>query len=432
MGENLMSYLKNTLNFASYSYDASTDTPALAKMKDGTVFEVATAGKVVGTAISGCTLGADSYLLVGDKVVYKNGGHELLSPKIKNGTTINVGAGGLFAKFKDANDYISQRVYTGVILNLLSTTVETSSIDVQNPCGGRLVIMGNGFFIDHSGTVNTNCVLSGNNIYIDNFKVKANHATQPALSIKGEVEYSNALTSTNTVVAQWGLAIPAGSLVAASRDAYGQATAGAISVSSFSGGVGGKAVLFSVDTNGGEFSCGHFSSIGVYGPITTGGGRFRGGNSCSNSIGGAINTGGGQFYAGSSCSNIIIGAINTGGGGFNGGNSCSNFFNGAITTGGGAFSAGECTNNLFQGSITTSGGMFDAGGSCCNRFISLVSVGAGSFGFGTLTINYWNMGATGTGGVVANAGSYNKCNGQPMPAGTPASGTITAAFIRVN
>ena len=165
-----MSYLKNTLNFASYSYDASTDTPALAKMKDGTVFEVATAGKVVGTAISGCTLGADSYLLVGDKVVYKNGGHELLSPKIKNGTTINVGTGGLFTKFKDANDYASQRVYTGVILNLVSATVETSSIDVQNPCGGRLVIMGNGFTIDFSGTANTNCKI-GSNIHLDNFKV---------------------------------------------------------------------------------------------------------------------------------------------------------------------------------------------------------------------------------------------------------------------
>lgn len=67
-----MSYLKNTLNFASYAYKASTNTPALAKMKDGTIFEVAVAGlQTVG--------GTSSYCAVNDSLVYKNGGVEFLS-----------------------------------------------------------------------------------------------------------------------------------------------------------------------------------------------------------------------------------------------------------------------------------------------------------------------------------------------------------------
>ena len=416
-----MSYLKNTLNFASYSYDASTDTPALAKMKDGTVFEVATAGKVVGTAISGCTLGADSYLLVGDKVVYKNGGHELLSPKIKNGTTINVGTGGLFTKFKDANDYISQRVYTGVILNLLSTTVETSSIDVQNPCGGRLVIMGNGFFIDHSGTVNTNCTLSGNNIYTDDFKVKANAyigatVTTGALEVHGNVTHDNGVNVQN---------------IHANGSAFILAEGGKFTGLSVNGRPATTAnitLTCSVNTNyaslaqsGAYFSAHNVTTVG----------HFHGGNSCSNYIIGAINTGGGQFYAGWSCSNSFAGAITTGGGQFYAGASCSNSFGGAITTGGGQFHGGNSCSNIFVGAITTGGGQFHGGNSCSNIFVGLVNCGAGQLDFGTGTSNLWTGGAIATGGVNALSGSQNNCNFQPMPVGTPASGTNTAAFTRV-
>ena len=365
-----MSYLKNTLNFASYSYDASTDTPALAKMKDGTVFEVATAGKVVGTAISGCTLGADSYLLVGDKVVYKNGGHELLSPKIKNGTTINVGVGGLFATFKDANDYISQRVYTGVILNQLSNTIETASVDVQNPCGGRLVIMSNGFFIDFSGTLNLYCTVTGNNVFWDTFNIKLNlqRAISNGLIIKGELEYSNNCKVENTNVTGDAMVV------------YGKLRNYTTGLLTLVAGV-------------------------ICGPTTLGGGSFY-------TKGGVTTVGGSYagFYAGDACSNYISGAITTGGGAFNSGVSCSNTITGAITTGGGQFYAGSSCSNVFHG---------------------LVACGTGQLNFGASTNNTWGAGATGTGGVDAWGGSQNNCNGQPMPAGTPASGTITAAFSRV-
>lgn len=414
-----MSYLKNTLNFASYSYDASTDTPALAKMKDGTVFEVATAGKVVGTAISGCTLGANSYLLVGDKVVYKNGAYELLSPKIKNGTTINVGAGGLFAKFKDANDYISQRVYTGVILNLLSTTVETSSIDVQNPCGGRLVIMVNGFTIDFSGTVGTNCTLSGNNIYIDDFKVKANYAGAYALINKGQLTHSNGFYVENINVTGLGF-INSGDVVA---NSFGDTTgitgilatdvvdfrAGATSGIVGYMGVGGKLVAYSIDVKG-DYRTGYAATcLTSLTPVT------------AIVVTGAFNNG--------NCNDLQTSGISCVG--FSAGNSCSNYIGGAITTGGGAFNGGGSCSNTIVGAITTGGGQFHAGKSCNNFFNGLVACGVGQLNFGTSTNNIWGAGATGTGGVNAGDGSQNNCNGQPMPAGTPASGTITAAFSRV-
>jgi hypothetical protein len=51
--------------------------------------------------------------------------------------------------------------------------------------------------------------------------------------------------------------------------------------------------------------------------------------------------------------------------------------------------------------------------------------------FGNESSNIWVAGATGTGGVLTISGSRNNCNGQPMPAGTPVTGTITASFTRV-
>lgn len=349
-----MSHLKNTLNFASYAYNASTNTPALANMKDGTIFEVATAGKVVGIVIDGCALGADSYLLVGDKIVYKNGGYELLSPKIKNGTTINFGAGGLFATFKDTNDYVSQRVYTGVILNQLSNTAETASVDVQNPCGGRLVIYGNGFFINHSGTVNTNCTLSGNNIYTDDFKVKANAyigatVTTGALEVHGDVTHDNGLSVQNIHANGSALILATGGKFSGASINSQPSTAANITLTC------------SVNTNyallaqsGAYFSAHNVTTVG----------NFHGGTSCSNYIGGAITTGGGNFHGGASCSNYIAGAITTGGGMFHGGDNCQTLVNNTITGVGATFTFAGGTKLAVNGVIsgyTIAGGQYGIG-----------------------------------------------------------------------
>mgnify|MGYP003530381431 CR=1 FL=1 len=370
-GYSVVSATRN-LNFQNIAYAASTDTPALADLLEGGIYEVIAAGKLTGvTILGGVMVGADSYLLVGDKVVNKNGSYELISPKIKNGTTINVGTGGLFTTFKDANDYVSQRVYTGVILNQLSNTAETASIDIQNPCGGRLVIMSNGFLIDFSGTLNLYCIVTGNNVFWDRFDIKLNlqRAISNGLIIKGELEYSNNCKVENINV------------------------------------TGDAMVVYGKLRN---YTTGLLTLVAgfICGPTTLGGGSFY-------TKGGVTTVGGSYvgFYAGEAGSNYIGGAITTGGGSFDAGASCSNYFGGAIDTGGGQFYGGNATNNVFR---------------------QLVALGVGSLDFGFNTINVWFLGATGTGGVIANAGSQNNCNGQPMPAGTPASGTITAAFSRVS
>lgn len=390
-----MSYLKNTLNFASYSYNASTNTPALAKMKDGTVFEVATAGKVVGTVINGCALGADSYLLVGDKVLFCNGSYELLSKNIKHSTNITVGASGLFANFYTANEYIKQRIYSSISLTLLSATVETQSVNVTNPCGGNLGIYGGGFLIDFSATSGINCRL-GNNVYVDNLKVKASISNGGSIEIHGGVSFDNAINAENIV---------------------GNSQAQALKP--VKGFLCGKITGSTISSNA-NIIVKTPVGFAAYSPFAMSGFTLHVNNITSTA----------DIRMGNSTTNRVDGTVNTGGGGFSGGNSCSNCFNGSIVTGGGAFNGGNSCNNYFVGAISTAGGAFNAGTSCSNYFGGLVSVGAGVLDFAS-SLSNWVFGATGTGGV-ATSGSRNNCNGQAMPAGTPASGTNTAAFTRVS
>lgn len=391
-----MSFRKNTLNIQSTAYNAATDTPSLAVMVEAGIYEVTTAGRRPATVIDGASSGADSYLLAGDKVLFRNGALQLLNREIKNNTNITVGTGGLFANFYSANEYIKQRIYSSISITLLSATVETQSVDVSNTCGGDLKIYSAGFLIDFSATLGINLKL-GHKVYVDNLKVKANISNGGSVEIHGEVSFDNSIDAENI-----------------SGNAQAQA------LKPVKGFLCGKITGSTISSNA-NIIVKTPVGFAAYSPFAMSGFTLHVNNITSTA----------DIRMGNSTTNRVDGTVNTGGGGFSGGNSCSNCFNGSIVTGGGAFSGGNSCNNYFVGAISTAGGAFNAGTSCSNYFGGLVSVGAGVLDFAS-SLSNWVFGATGTGGVDATGGSRNRCNGQAMPAGTPATGTNTAAFSRVS
>lgn len=191
--------LQNTLHMQSLSYNANTNTPPLSESNRDSValYEVTTAGKLSGVSIQGAQVGADSYLLVGDVVQAYNGVYKLLSREVKSGTTITVGTGGLFATLESANSYINQRSYVDLTVDILSPLTETVTYSLSNNCSGNLLIKGNGHLIDFTGGARLE--ISGLNIHLSNFKVKASHATEPALYIQSDVTFDTALDATNTL-----------------------------------------------------------------------------------------------------------------------------------------------------------------------------------------------------------------------------------------
>ena len=300
----------------------------------GRIVNITTSGSVTG-AIAGAVVGAGSYLIAGDQVQYSSNGLSLVNLEIEPNTTINYGTGSSFGTLGLLNTYINKRSYISLTLNQLSATTETASVDVSNDCDGALSILGNGFTIDFSATANTNCTLAGNNIYIDDFKVKANYAGAYALINKGQLTHSNGFYVENINVTGLGF-INSGDVVANSFggtngiggilstdvvDFRAGATSGIVGYM----GVGGKLVAYSIDVKGdyrtgyaatcltsltpvtaivitGAFSNGNCNDLQTSGISCT---SFNGGISSSNYIGGAITTGGGMFHGGDNCQTIV-------------------------------------------------------------------------------------------------------------------------------
>ncbi|TXG80347.1 MAG: hypothetical protein E6R13_08130, partial [Spirochaetes bacterium] len=403
-----MSNRRRTLNIQSIAYNASTNTPSLANMVDGAVYKVSVegiqtiggtskfcavndlivnvggvtsflhvsnvnfnastglttggttvtqsqltetgrkiyitaSGKITGGTVVNGTTGGDSYLIAGDTLETINNVLTITS-QINSGSIINVGIGGLFSNMSVANDYLNLRNYADVTLNLLSATTETSSIDIENRCGGKLNILGNGFTVDFRGTVGNNCTLSGDNILIDNFTVKANHANQ-ALYVTGNILHNNGLNVQNTHATGSGISVVSGGKlqginIRTNLTTYNTAANITISVSNVNNyayiSANGNLTAYNITING-TFYGGNSSVNHIRNSITTNGGDFICGLSSSNFIGGSITTGGGDFSCGLSSSNYIGGSINTGGGDFSCGISSSDYIGGSINTGGGGF-----------------------------------------------------------------------------------------------
>ncbi|RTK94089.1 MAG: hypothetical protein EKK61_00115 [Rickettsiales bacterium] len=454
-----MSNRRRTLNIQSIAYNASTNTPSLANMVDGAVYKVSVegiqtiggtskfcavndlivnvggvtsflhvsnvnfnastglttggttvtqsqltetgrkiyitaSGKITGGTVVNGTTGGNSYLIVGDTLETINNVLTITS-QINSGSIINVGTGGLFSNMSVANDYLNLRNYVDVTLNLLSATTETSSIDIENRCGGKLRIFGNGFTIQMGSGFNLN--LSGDNIVISNFKVSGN-SNGYLLEVDGSVIHQNNLTVTNTNATGHGI-IHTKSLKSLDDNE-------AIALSSVTISVANVANVALVGRNS-SFSCLNLTTNGwttglrngdfyISGSVNTGGGYFEVGESGSLSVDGSVNTGGGDFYGGASSSYTIHDSVNTGGGYFHGGASSSYTISGSVNTGGGDFYGGVLSSYSIFGSVNTGGGYFHAGDTAHALINSSINGNVGSyFGFEAGTRLYVKGSVTG-------------------------------------
>jgi len=404
--------LYNGLHIQSTAYNAATNTPDITQANgySAAIYQVTTAGYQAGITVTGATVtGGGSYLMLGDMVMVVNGTYQLLSNAIvTGGQTISVGATP-FTTLAKANAYLNQRTYTSVTLQLTASTTETASVDVQNLCGGALTIDGNGFIVDFSGTASTNMTVSGSNVTLNDFSVKANYATEFACVVRGDVTHNNGLTVQNTNGD--GLKIDGGKLQCETTNAATPLATSNVTI------IGLATSNYTFLNLSGKFSCNNLTVTNGIVSLAT--------NAAEAYVLGNIAITNGNYQQNIASTIRISGNINTNGGTFNAGTSCSNYFGGAVTTGGGIFNAGIACNNIFNGAVTalnSSSFGCHLGITCSNLFGSTLTsaTGVATLYFGGTSQSYFQGLVTGRySGSQASTAYFNSGTGSII--GLPAA-----------